>query len=157
MMRILLATDGSDYSEAAVDEIANRPFPADTEVRVISVFELPAFPIAVPWAGVDLDLDEAQKAAHAAASAAVEKAAAKLADGAEGRKLKVTTAVLAGSPKSAVLEEAEAFDADLIVVGSHGRGGLERFLLGSVSQAVAAHANCSVEIVRRRKGGASER
>lgn len=48
------------------------------------------------------------------------------------------------------MEEAEAFNADLIVAGSHGHGGLERFLLGSVSQTVAAHAKCSVEIVRRR-------
>ena len=149
-MRILLATDGSEYGEAAVDEIASWPFPADTEVHVISVFELLFFPITEPWAGFDLYLDDVRKTAQAAASTAVEKAAAKLSDGAESRKFKVTTAVLAGSPKSVILEEAEAFNADLIVVGSHGHGGFERFLLGSVSQAVAAHANCSVEIVRRR-------
>jgi nucleotide-binding universal stress UspA family protein len=48
-----------------------------------------------------------------------------------------------------LLETAEAFGADLIVVGSHGHGKLDRFLMGSVAQAVALHATCSVEIVRR--------
>lgn len=56
-----------------------------------------------------------------------------------------------------ILEEAEAFGADLIVVGSHGHGMLERFLLGSVSQAVALHASCSVEIVRGQKTQTSDK
>jgi nucleotide-binding universal stress UspA family protein len=59
--------------------------------------------------------------------------------------------ILPGSPKAVILEEAEAFGADLIVVGSHGHGALERFLLGSVSQAMTLHARCSVEIVRSPK------
>ena len=56
--------------------------------------------------------------------------------------------MIEGPPKLVILEEAEKFGADLIVVGSHGYGFVERFLLGSVSQAVAVHAKCSVEIVR---------
>ncbi len=47
-----------------------------------------------------------------------------------------------------ILEEAENLETDLIIVGSHGYGAVKRFLLGSVSQAVALHAKCSVEIVR---------
>ena len=62
--------------------------------------------------------------------------------------LSITTSVIEGSPKSVILEEAESFGADLIVVGSHGYGAVERFLMGSVSQTVALHAKCSVEIVR---------
>lgn len=147
-MRILLATDGSEYSKAALDEIAQRPFPKGSEVRVLSVFELPTFPIAVPWAGVDFD-DEVQKQAQAQARKAVKTAAQKLRAGKESAKLKVSTKVAAGSPKQAILDEAEAFNADLIVLGSHGRGRIERFLLGSVSLAVVTHAKCSVEIVRR--------
>jgi nucleotide-binding universal stress UspA family protein len=49
------------------------------------------------------------------------------------------------------VDEAEEWDADLIVVGSHGYQSWERMLLGSVSQSVAAHAECSVEIVRCKK------
>ena len=54
-MRILLATDGSPYSEAAVDELASRPMPIDSQVLVISVVELPSFPWAFPGGGVDFD------------------------------------------------------------------------------------------------------
>lgn len=53
-----------------------------------------------------------------------------------------------GSPKRVILEEAERWGADLIMVGSHGYGFWNRLLLGSVSQAITTHANCSVEIVR---------
>jgi nucleotide-binding universal stress UspA family protein len=147
-MRILLAIDGSEQSEAAVDEIARQQFPADSEVRLISVIA-PYYPTTyLPGDGVDMNIyDQMEKDAGEVARAAVKKAAAKLrAD--EGRGLSVTTKVVSGSPKGLILEEAEAFGADLIVVGSHGHGMLERFLLGSVAQAVALHAKCSVEIVR---------
>ena len=156
-MRILLAIDGSEQSEAAVDEIARQQFPADSEVRVISVVA-PYFPtMYTPWDGVDMTIyDQMEKDARKMARAAVKKAAAKLRAGKKSRKLNVTTKVLSGSPKDVILEEAEVFGADLIVVGSHGHGMVERFLLGSVSQAVALHAKCSVEIVRSPKTQTSE-
>jgi len=84
-MRILLAEDGSEYSEAAVDQIAERPFPKGSEVRILSVFELPSFPITVPWAGVDFD-DEVQKQAQAQARKAVKAAERKLRAGKEGSR-----------------------------------------------------------------------
>ena len=49
-----------------------------------------------------------------------------------------------------ILEEAREWGADLIVVGSHGRRGLERFLLGSVADSIAIHAECSVEVIRQK-------
>ena len=69
-------------------------------------------------------------------------------DGA-GIEASSTMAVPAATPKELILSEAAEWGADLIVVGSHGRRGINRFLLGSVSEAVALHANCSVEIIRR--------
>ena len=151
-MRILVAIDGSEHSEAVVDEIARRHFPAESQMRVISVVEPPYFPITYAGGGVDMQLyDVMESASHERACAAVETAAAKLRADEKGRQLSVTTKVLSGSPKVVILEEADAFGADLIVVGSHGHGMLERFLLGSVSQAVAFHARCSVEIVRSPK------
>lgn len=62
-------------------------------------------------------------------------------------KLKITTKIFLGSPKSIILDEAERFGADLIILGSHDRLSWERRLLGSVSQVVAAQAACPVEIV----------
>ncbi len=61
---------------------------------------------------------------------------------------KVSTCVEAGDAKTVILDEAADWGCDLILVGSHGHKGLGRFLLGSVSDAVARHAPCSVEIVR---------
>src|SRR5512146_717536 len=69
-MRILLATDGSPYSEAAVDELASRPMPTDSQVLVISVVELPSFPWAFPGGGVDFD-QQMQQTARAAVEEAV--------------------------------------------------------------------------------------
>jgi len=56
--------------------------------------------------------------------------------------------VLLAGPKTVILEEAGTWGADLIVIGSHGRRGITRFLLGSVSEAVALYAHCSVEVIR---------
>ena len=155
-MRILVATDGSEYSKAAVNEIAHRQFPPGSEVRIISVVA-PYLPATYLGEGVDMNLyDQMEKEARQEGQAAVEKAAAKLRSDEWVPQLNVTTKVLPGAPKGAILEEAEAFGADLIVVGSHGHGMLDRFLLGSVSQAVALHAKCSVEIVRSPKTQTSE-
>jgi nucleotide-binding universal stress UspA family protein len=153
MMRILLATDGSGHSEAAVDEIAHRHYPADSEVRVISVVA-PLMPLSAESLADSAGYNgELEKIERKRASNAIEKAATRLRESREAGNIKITTEVLSGSPKRVILEEAEAFGADLIVVGSHGQGALERFLLGSVSQAVALHAKCSVEIVRSPKSG----
>ena len=156
-MKILVAIDGSEQSEAVVDEVARQHFPADSEVRVISVVEPAYLPESFSGEVVNTSLYvDIEKTGRERALAAVEKATAKLRNNEGSRQLRVTTEVLSGSPKRMILEEAEAFGADLIVVGSHGHGMVERFLLGSVSQAVALHASCSVEIVRSPKAPTSE-
>ena len=63
---------------------------------------------------------------------------------------KTETAVLDGNPKKRIVEDAAEWGAHLVVVGSHGRRGLTRYLLGSVSEAVAMRAHCSVEVIRDR-------
>src|SRR5687768_16706935 len=146
-MRVLLATDGSPCSDAAVEEAARRPWPDDTQVRVVSVVEPPAPLIAEPYMVAVGYFEETEKALRQQASGAVERAAARL-RAQPHTPLQVSTQVLTGSPKRTLVEEAEEWGADLIVVGSHGYKSWERMLLGSVSQAVAAHARCSVLIVR---------
>ena len=145
-MKILLATDGSPCSEAAVEEVARRPWPADTQVRVISVFEPPAPLVAEPYMVPAGYFEEAGRALREQAREAAERAAARLRDVQNGAQ--VSNEVLTGSAKRTIVEEAEGWGADLVVVGSHGYKSWERMLLGSVSQAVAAHARCSVLIVR---------
>jgi len=155
-MRILVAIDGSEQSEAAVGEVARRHFPAESEVRVISVVN-PPMPLSAESLAISSGYHgELEKIEREGARRAIEKAALSLRESLAGGSVKITTEVLSGSPKGVILEEAEAFGADLIVVGSHGRGMLERFLLGSVSQAVALHARCSVEIVRSPQTQTSE-
>jgi nucleotide-binding universal stress UspA family protein len=156
-MRILAATDGSEDSYTAIDEITQRYFPTGTEVLVLCVVEPVSLPMTFNEDGVytqtgDMHLyDVIQRAGEERAQAVVEKAVARLQSSEENRRLRVTAKVLSGPPKTVILDEAEAFGADLIMVGSHGLGVIERLLLGSVSQTVALHAKCSVEIVRRPK------
>jgi nucleotide-binding universal stress UspA family protein len=62
--------------------------------------------------------------------------------------LAVTAIAIEGDPKRVLLDEAEKWEADCIFVGARGLRRIQRLLLGSVSGAVAAQANCSVEVVR---------
>lgn len=145
-MKILLAIDGSSCSDLAVDEVARRPWPAGSIVRVIYVIEPIA--VAVPEAMMPSEcyFDAMDKAAHDSLRRAVSKIKIEASP-----HLKVEQTVSTGYPKQIIVDEAERWGADLIVVGSHGRGWVGRMLLGSVSQAVALHAKCSIEIVRCRK------
>ena len=148
-MKILLAIDGSVFSDRAVEEVARRPWPPGSEVKIVSVIEPPITPMTEPFVLPTLYWEEAEKAAEEQANEAL-KHGVKAISSAHGDSLQVSTEILKGYPKQVILDEAERWGSDLIVVGSHGRRGLTRLLLGSVSQAVAAHAGCSVEIVKSR-------
>ena len=144
-MKILLATDGSPCSQAAARSIAARPWPAGTSVRALSVAELSVPLLEMPYFlphTMEKLRGEAMQRAEQSEMAAEEI----LADA--GLEESGTVAVPTGTPKEVILQQAEEWGANLIVCGSHGRRGLNRFLLGSVSGAVATHAKCSVEIIR---------
>lgn len=142
-MKILLAVDGSPCSNAAVAEVCRRPWPPETEVHVVTVDRpverslLKASPTI---------FDEVVKQQRADALKHLTEAVETLEARAPG--LRVMSMLLEGFPKEAIVDEAERWEADLIVVGSHGYGPVKRFLLGSVSLAVATGAPCSVQIVR---------
>jgi len=145
-MRILLAIDDSKYSEAAIETVIEQARPQETEVRVLHVLESPPLLIARQMGGYEPTLETALESQRHQAEAVV----AKIAELLRARGLKVTAAVEDGDPKSKILDVAEEWQADLIVLGSHGQKGLSRFLMGSISDAVARHARCSVEVVRIR-------
>ena len=123
--RVLLATDGSETASIAAESLSIRPWPEGSEFRIVTVEE--------PWVmeptSVIRNIDNTEKVLTSAG-------------------LKATVAVFSGNPKEVILDEAKEWNADLIVVGSHGRRGFKRFLLGSVSEAVAMNAHCSVVVVR---------
>jgi nucleotide-binding universal stress UspA family protein len=144
-MKILLAVDGSPCSDAAVEEVKTRPWPPQSEVKVIMAVETPGM-IAI---GVDPQaaFEELRKSARAAAKVVIDKAVLKLNESSD-KTLQISSEIIQGSPKQVIVEHAEAWNADLIVLGSRGLGVWNRLLLGSVSTAVVNHAKCSVEVVR---------
>ncbi len=144
-MKIVLPVDGSKFSDAAVQAVIAQARPRDTDIRVLHVVEPPSPMVARDTSGYDPTYDaEWWETEKEQAQVLVEKTADLL----RSKELRVTAAVEEGDPKSKILDTARDWDADLIVLGSHGRKGLQHFLMGSVSEAVARHAECSVEIVR---------
>jgi nucleotide-binding universal stress UspA family protein len=146
-MKILLAIDGSTFSDAAVQEVASRPWPRGSEVRIISVVEPTLMPTIESWVPPDDYIEGLERTAEAQAQSVVGKAADRI-HKQQGDNLRVIAQVIRGHAKHEITSEAEDWGADLILMGSHGYRGLTKLWLGSVSQAVSSHARCSVEIAR---------
>ena len=145
-MKILVGTDGSNCSEKALHAVASRPWPAETLVRVISVRESMVPAAAMPQAFDPVLMDEVIERERRRSEDALARARQTLSSA--GLKLCDSSETLLGDPRTVLLDEAKSWGADLVVVGSHGLHGLDRVLLGSVSEAVAMHAHCSVEVIR---------
>jgi nucleotide-binding universal stress UspA family protein len=139
-MKILMAIDDSKFSGDVIQAVMTQFRPEHIEVRVLHVLQpsAPAPPQMAPGYAPELD-DEKTPAREL-----VERIASDL----RCAGFKVDTAVEVGDIRERIIDAAEEWSADLIVVGSHGRSGIPRFLLGSVAEFVARHAKCSVEIVR---------
>ena len=142
-MKILLAIDGSKFSDAATHAVIAQAIPGEAQVRVVYVVNTMDNPFPEMTA-FDAEIEHAPNVQRKPAKALVEATTKLL----RAKGLTVTTAVKWGDPKSKIINAAEEWHADLIVVGSHGQAALERFTMGSVSDAVARYAPCSVEVVR---------
>jgi nucleotide-binding universal stress UspA family protein len=147
-MRILLATDGSEYgSEAAAQCGELISGNKDAKVKIITVANY----------GIDFDSDAFVSEAEFIEQVELEtqkKAENILAEADRiirynNEYIQIETDIFIGSPKKYIVEEARDWKADLIIVGSHGYGFLARTLIGSVSDAVVHHAPCSVLVVRK--------
>ena len=147
-MKILVATDGSDFSKAAIDILANIVAkPKDTSLKIISVFERPT-PIATePFAISAEYYNEMEEAGRKHAKECVEHAETQIRSLFPNAVHDLTTEAVIGSPQRVIVETAQEWGADLIVVGSHGYGFWSRVMLGSVSNSVVHHAPCSVLVV----------
>jgi nucleotide-binding universal stress UspA family protein len=143
-MRILLAIDESEYSDRATEITLARPWPKGSTVRVLCVAQV-YIPIPSPY-GMQ-NYEDVTEMLLKRAQAVVDRAAALLA----GIGASIETCVREGDPRTEIVEEAKDWSADLIVVGSRGRTGMQRWLVGSVAEHVVRHAPCSVEVVRSAK------
>ncbi len=156
-MKVLIAYDGSDCANGAIDDLSRAGLGDDTEATILTVtetwmlkdFEDEAFVETIGWTGAEnIKLMR---------GAALEKVAesGKSAEDASRRVQKkfpawqVRHKVVGDFPEQAIIAEANESKPDLIVVGSHGRGGVGRFVLGSVSLKVLSEAACSVRVARR--------
>ena len=139
-LKILVGIDGSSFSLAAARSVAARPWPKGTIVKLLSVIE--------PVVHLDDLIREGQNEAETIRQVSTQAEAILSCSG-----LRTISEVVKGNgnPKSEIIGRAAAWEADLVIVGSHGRRGLKRWLLGSVSEAVARHVPCSVEVIRTAK------
>ena len=147
-MKILLAVDGSADSDAAIEEVLHRPWPPQSEVKVITAFDSPVTVGIEPWAAPLTHFDQLEAVVRATAEAVITGAVEKLSI--TEASLKVSSEAIKGPPRQVIIEEAERWGADLIMMGSRGLGAWNRLVLGSISSAVVHHAPCSVEIVRKK-------
>lgn len=144
-MKVLLAVDESPFSQEAVQSVLDQFGPRDTQVQVVNVvepisayFSAEWFPHFTPYT------EKVEQEREKQAGALVQDVCAKLTK-AGFRSSKI---ILRGDARAAILDRASEWKPDLIVVGSHGLKGLNRLLMGSVSDAVVRHAACSVQVVR---------
>jgi nucleotide-binding universal stress UspA family protein len=144
-MKILLAVDGSESSQAGTQALASQMRPEVAEVLVLRVVEPLIFSIPPQMApGYTPEQDEILKEQFRHAQKSVNQASQAL----RAAGFSANTRIVEAEARTGILGIAAEWRADLIVLGSHGRKGLQRFLLGSVAEFVARHAHCSVWIVR---------
>ena len=139
--RIIVGFDGSPGAKAAVESVRSRNWPEHSQVRVVAVSDI-SVPVDigfVPPVGLTDTCDWLRGLADSSIEAL----------GSAGLETEFVSEF--GNPKNVLVDIAEDWHADSIFIGANRFGSrVERFLLGSVSSAVAARAHCSVEVVRTR-------
>lgn len=151
-MRIQIATDGSEHADVAIQSFLARPWPKDSAVLVISVTGLP-FPLVMPYPPLLL-VDQQSVSPEALATAHANHAQSivdRASDTIRNAGFNVEPRVKHGDARVQIVQAALDFRSDLIILGSHGRTGLSRWVIGSVAEYVVRHAPCSVEVARLRR------
>jgi nucleotide-binding universal stress UspA family protein len=145
-MNILIGVDDSSHSDAAIGYVAGAAWPKATKFLVLSAVA-PIFlgPGEVAAADSIARLMKEQEKYHLEIA---ERAVTRLREAG----LTADTRMVVGDPRAGLMDAARSEHVDLIVVGSHGRTGIKKLLLGSVASHVVTHAPCSVLVVRREAG-----
>ena len=152
-MRVLIATDGSDFSCEAIKKgcrLINKN--EDLTIKIISVYERVPIMGTEPFA-ISVDyINELSIAMKNEALDHVAKAVVLIKQTLPSNPIKFSTRIDSGIPEQLILETAQEWSADLIIMGSHGRGFWGRALIGSTSDAVIHHAPCPVLVIRKSEG-----
>jgi len=145
-MKVLIGLDDSRCSEAVLERVTAMPWPEDTTFQVISsvppIFVGPGEAASTDAVGLLL---QEQERYHL-------EIANRGRDRLRQAGLHAEAKMVVQDPRSALLDAARASNAGLIIVGSHGRTGIQKLLIGSVASHVVTHAPCSVLVVREGKG-----
>jgi nucleotide-binding universal stress UspA family protein len=154
-MKVIIGIDDSPCSKAAVEYARRAQWPADTRFIVLSAapFETVAYSLVDAGAvSVVQEVQKEQVTKHQEVAARAERELRSAGLATVGR-------VDRGDPAEAIVRAAQSEGADLVIVGSHGRTGLRKLVLGSVANYVVTHAPCSVLVVKhdesRKSGKAS--
>ena len=150
-LRLLIGYDGSEHANVVIDEVARRTWPTATQARiVVAVDDVVA--TVLPWripGYITWSSGEPPEESFQTAADWIEMATQKAAERLMAADLGVEVVIRHGSPKDILVEDAAEWRADALFVGARGLSRFERFMLGSVSNAVATRAHCTVEVVRR--------
>jgi nucleotide-binding universal stress UspA family protein len=147
---ILVPIDGSSTSLLAIDKAAGLAKAFGSTVTALYVID--PYPFAGVGADFALGQDQYLGAAKAEASAAMEAASQRLQQAGVAAE---TSVAEAHTVWRGILESAERLGADLLVMGSHGRRGLEKLVLGSVTQSVLSHTRITTLVVNEGAKNAS--
>ncbi len=153
MIKILIPVEDKKYGKAQIDFISKHELPEDarfTLMTTIKPLAVQDYGFAVPHAYFETIVKEDEKLATSLLNELEAELARRF------PKAKIERLIEFGSPAQEILREAKDENYDWIILGSHGRSGLDKFFLGSVSQAVVNHAHCSVTVVRLAPGTETE-
>lgn len=149
-MKLLVAIDTSEHSMAALAEVRRLAWPAGTTATLLSVVRTDVYAFGEFYAPAAQEIEilvrEDRKRAEGLLvghAAAIGKAG-----------LAVTTRVEHGDPRLVIVDVAKELGVDWVIVGSHGRRGFQKLVLGSVASHVVTHASCSVLVVKKAAPGA---
>ena len=151
-MKILIALDDSPHSDRALEFVTRMRWPAGSRVIVLAALQPVAAPMAaseVPVAVLSEHLDEQRQQ--------LEGLVARAEGTLRESGFPTQGMVVMGDPREVLVEVAQNERADVLVVGSRGRTGITKLMLGSVSSHVVTHAPCSVLVVKQAGRGTVER
>jgi len=149
-MKIMIGVDDSPHSRAAVEFVRRMTWPKESRVLVVSAVRPVVAVYAEAYTGASPYVDPMNEDLvrfHQEIASGTERDL-------QSAGLRTEARIVHGDPRTALVEAARSERADLLVVGSHGRTGMAKLLMGSVASYVVAHAPCSVLVVKLDRGGA---